>query len=448
MGETWGFIGGYLSWVPVILNGASAPRWCCSCCCWPSTRTRFDALGHPAAGHPVDARSAWRWRNSPPTRRIMNVALSSTAPSPPCIFICGVLFATQARFGHARSTSNELFTLNFACYGLILRPGAALPSRRGDPLQHGGGVPVGTQQRHEDDLLGFDGPGGHLPLTTLGTMMALPGINRPRHRRHWCARVSGHSPGPDGNRAVALAVNHRGHAVTYQVAYSRLIFVSGLERHLPRIFTHLNPRTRNPVTAILVQGSLSSLHHMVVLFSQSSMTNVMIYMKGALQRRSGLLSGFFFLIPVIIARYKYTRSLRERGLLADSRRHPRRLDLSSSAPSAPSAASTTRSSALARHTAVHLDDVGRRPRPRHVRRSVLVFFFGRRSAASPARQIPWPISRSSTSSSKSDAGGRRTEHRPPLMTDRLITARTALLALAMRGTPTADSHRHPIRWTR
>ena len=59
--------------------------------------------------------------------------------------------------------------------------------------------------------------------------------------------------------AVVLAIIVFVALMTYQVAYSRLIFVSGLERHLPRIFTHLNPRTRNPVTAMLIQGVLSSL---------------------------------------------------------------------------------------------------------------------------------------------------------------------------------------------
>ena len=91
--------------------------------------------------------------------------------------------------------------------------------------------------------------------------------------------------------------------MTYQVAYSRLIFVSGLERHLPRIFTHLNPRTRNPVTAILIQGVLSSLI-LVGLYSQSSMANVTIYLQGGLST-VWLISGFFFLIPVVIARKKY-----------------------------------------------------------------------------------------------------------------------------------------------
>jgi glutamate:GABA antiporter len=90
---------------------------------------------------------------------------------------------------------------------------------------------------------------------------------------------------------------------TYQVAYSRLIFVSGLERHLPRIFTHLNPRTRNPVTAILVQGVLSSLI-LVGLYSQSSMENVTVYLQGGLSV-VWLISGFFFFIPLVIARRKY-----------------------------------------------------------------------------------------------------------------------------------------------
>ena len=91
--------------------------------------------------------------------------------------------------------------------------------------------------------------------------------------------------------------------MSYQVTYSRLIFVSGLERHLPRIFTHLNPRTRNPVTAVLIQGVLSSLI-LVGLYSQSSMANVTVFLQGGLSI-AWLISGFFFLFPVILARKKY-----------------------------------------------------------------------------------------------------------------------------------------------
>ena len=110
-------------------------------------------------------------------------------------------------------------------------------------------------------------------------------------------------PGLMEAAAVLMAVIFFVAMTTYQVAYSRLIFVSGLERHLPRIFTHLNPRTRNPVTAILIQGVLSSLL-VIGLYSQSSMANVTIYLQGGLSV-VWLLSGFFFFIPLLIARKKY-----------------------------------------------------------------------------------------------------------------------------------------------
>jgi amino acid transporter len=140
-------------------------------------------------------------------------------------------------------------------------------------------------------------------LTTIGTMLVLPGdqINS-------VTGVIGNLstsgfPGLMEVCAVVLSVIVFVALVTYQVAYSRLIFVSGLERHLPRIFTHLNPRTRNPVTAILVQGTISSLI-LVSLYSQSSMADVTIYLQGGLSV-VWLISGIFFFIPVVIARKKY-----------------------------------------------------------------------------------------------------------------------------------------------
>jgi amino acid transporter len=89
----------------------------------------------------------------------------------------------------------------------------------------------------------------------------------------------------------------------YQSAYSRLIFVSGLEKHLPRLFTHLNARTRNPVTALLLQGVISSVV-IVALYSQQSLETTFLSLQGALTVL-WLASGYCFLIPAIIARYKY-----------------------------------------------------------------------------------------------------------------------------------------------
>jgi amino acid transporter len=97
--------------------------------------------------------------------------------------------------------------------------------------------------------------------------------------------------------------------LTYQQTYSRLIFVSGLERHLPRIFTHLNPRTRNPVTALLFTGALVSII-IVVVYSQQSLHNAFLTLEGALTIM-WLLAGLFFFIPVLIARRRYAERYRE-----------------------------------------------------------------------------------------------------------------------------------------
>ncbi|MBW8711797.1 MAG: APC family permease, partial [Mycobacterium sp.] len=148
-------------------------------------------------------------------------------------------------------------------------------------------------------------------LTTLGTMMVLPGDQiDPVTGVIGNLGTSGF-PGLMEVCAVVLAVIVFVAMTTYQVAYSRLIFVSGLERHLPRIFTHLNPRTRNPVTAVLIQGVLSSLI-LVGLYSQSSMANVTIYLQGGLSV-VWLISGFFFFIPLVIARKKYADRYESEG---------------------------------------------------------------------------------------------------------------------------------------
>jgi len=140
-------------------------------------------------------------------------------------------------------------------------------------------------------------------LTTLGTMMALPTAEIDAVTGVIGMLDVAGFPGLMEICAVVLALIIVVALMTYQVAYSRLIFVSGLERHLPRIFTHLNPRTRNPVSAILIQGVISSLI-LVGLYSQSSLVNTTIFLQGGLST-VWLLSGFFFLIPVVIARKKY-----------------------------------------------------------------------------------------------------------------------------------------------
>lgn len=109
--------------------------------------------------------------------------------------------------------------------------------------------------------------------------------------------------------ALAVVITMLIADMTYQSTYSRLIFVSGLERHLPRIFTHLNPRTRNPVTALLISGAVTSVI-IVAVYSQQSLTNSFLILEGALVVL-WLLAGFFFLIPVLIARRRFPERYQE-----------------------------------------------------------------------------------------------------------------------------------------
>jgi glutamate:GABA antiporter len=140
-------------------------------------------------------------------------------------------------------------------------------------------------------------------LTTLGTVMVLPADEIDPVTGVIGMLGTAAPKGVMEVSAIVLAGIVFVALMSYQVTYSRLIFVSGLERHLPRIFTHLNPRTRNPVTAVLIQGVLSSLI-LVGLYSQSSMANVTVFLQGGLSI-AWLISGFFFLFPVILARKKY-----------------------------------------------------------------------------------------------------------------------------------------------
>ena len=70
MNDNWAFVGGFLSWVPVILNGASGPATVLQLLLLAfHAQPRHDGLGHPATGHPVGRSWAWHSPSWPPARR-------------------------------------------------------------------------------------------------------------------------------------------------------------------------------------------------------------------------------------------------------------------------------------------------------------------------------------------------------------------------------------------
>ena len=302
MGDKMAFLGGYLSWVPVVLNTASSP----------AIVLQFLLLAfHAELGLTMSiilqlvilwAVVALALAKLAANQRIMNVTFVIYCVLTLTIFVCGVIYAS----GHGAATpfsAHDALIPNFAGAGFLY--GTVLLYLVGVETPFNMGAEFLSVKRSAAKMIGW----GSLALiliyllSTLGTMLVLPGdqINAVTGVIGNLG-VSGF-PGLMEVAAVVMAVIFFVAMTTYQVAYSRLIFVSGLERHLPRIFTHLNPRTRNPVTAILIQGVLSSLL-VVGLYSQSSMANVTIYLQGGLSV-VWLLSGFFFFIPLLIARKKY-----------------------------------------------------------------------------------------------------------------------------------------------
>jgi amino acid transporter len=302
MGETWGFIGGYLSWIPVVLNSASSP----------AIILQFLLLAfHAELGLTLSIilQVALLWAviglalaKLAANQRIMNVVFVVYWILTAVIFVSGLIYAI--RNGSAQPfTTHAALVPDFAGAGFLY--GTVLLYLVGVETPYNMGAEFLSVRKSGPKMVVYGSIALVLIylLTTLGTVMVLPadqvnpvtgvigmlGTAAPAGVMEVCGVVLA------GIVFVAL--------MSYQVTYSRLIFVSGLERHLPRIFTHLNPRTRNPVTAVLIQGVLSSLL-IVGLYSQSSMANVTVFLQGGLSI-AWLISGFFFLIPVIIARKKY-----------------------------------------------------------------------------------------------------------------------------------------------
>ncbi|PND57955.1 amino acid permease [Mycobacterium sp. ENV421] len=303
MGETWGFIGGYLSWIPVVLNSASSP----------AIILQFLLLAfHAELGLTLTIiiQVALLWAviglalaKLAANQRIMNTVFVVYWALTAVIFISGVIYAI--RNGSAQEfTAHAAMVPDFAGAGFLY--GTVLLYLVGVETPYNMGAEFLSVRKSGPKMVVYGSIALILIylLTTLGTIMVLP-ADQVNPVTGVIGMLGTAAPkGVMEAAAVVLAIIVFVALMSYQVTYSRLIFVSGLERHLPRIFTHLNPRTRNPVTAILIQGVLSSLL-IVGLYSQSSMANVTVFLQGGLSI-AWLISGFFFLVPVIIARKKYS----------------------------------------------------------------------------------------------------------------------------------------------
>ncbi|MFG1708208.1 APC family permease [Nonomuraea sp. M3C6] len=300
LSERWAFLGGFLSWIPVILSGMITPAAAVSYLSlafgWNLSLTANIVLQLVLLWACV----AFALRRLRLTQNVSNGVFVFYALLVIGVFVAGLAVAL-GNGGPAVPVEN-LVTVDFGTYGwifgivLLYLVGVETPFNMGAEFTQGSSAKRMVWAGSVALAVGY-------LLATAGVLLSTPadkidpvtGVARVFGElgAGWLQSVA----------AVGIALISLTAFTIYQSAYSRLVFVSGLEKHLPRLFTHLNARTRNPVTALLIQGAISSVG-VVILYSQQSLTTVFLSLQGALTVL-WLASGYFFLVPVIVARFRY-----------------------------------------------------------------------------------------------------------------------------------------------
>jgi glutamate:GABA antiporter len=302
MTEPLAFLGGFLSWIPVILNGTLIPALAIA-----GVSYAFD--WQPGLTLNIICQLVLLWgcvafamRKLTLSQAVARAVLIFYSFVVVAVLIAGIIVASRNGAAAVPYRSADAFSFNFGKSGwvfgvvLLYLLGVETPYNMGAeflrPRSAIKMVLVGSIVLAIGYLFGTVGILLSTPADELNAITGVP-------RVFDYLNVSGLGPAV----AVAIALISLMAFTIYQSAYSRLVFVSGLERHLPRLFTHLNPRTRNPITALLLQGAISSVL-VVILYSQQSLTTIFLSLQGALTIL-WLGSGFFFLIPLVLARYRY-----------------------------------------------------------------------------------------------------------------------------------------------
>lgn len=302
MSQRWAFLGGFLSWIPVILAGTLNPAAIISYLSlafgWHLPLTANIVLQLVILWAAV----LFALRRLRLTQSIANVVFCFYAVLVVGVLIAGIVTAVRHGGPAVPFHASAAFTVDFPTYGwvfglvLLYLVGVETPFNMGAEF---------VAQRSAKRMIwaGSTALALGYVIATLGVLLSTPASKN--DAVVGVARVFGMAGVPwlQAISAIGIAVIVFMAFTVYQSAYSRLVFVSGLERHLPRLFTHLNARTRNPVTAVLIQGVISSVA-IVGLYSQQSLTTVFLSLQGALTVL-WLASGYFFLIPLIIARFRY-----------------------------------------------------------------------------------------------------------------------------------------------
>ncbi len=310
MGKIHGFIAGWLSWVAVFLLlplvstafaqhlqvalGVSWPLWATVV-----TQVAVVSLITLLCLAKLDVSMGL-------VKKIFFVAMGTAVIA----LVAGVYHAITDGGPNHISSSSEVLTLNLGTYGFLFSAavlwliGVEIPFNMGAEFKDqkkgvGRMLTVGTVAL----LVGY-------VFGIVGTLLVTPiaDINPTTGLAEAVKSVSGFL-GVIVALGICAAVLSQG--LAYMNAYSRLLFVSGIERRLPRIFAHVGQRSRQPVPAILLQAVVG-VAVIALFFSLESLnTAFQLYIAALIVVWS--LSLFYLYTGIVQARRNWKHLYAERG---------------------------------------------------------------------------------------------------------------------------------------
>ena len=297
MGPIHGFIAGWLSWMavflllPLVSTAIVAHLAFIFDVEFDVTTTLFIQI---AAVWLITALSLARITLSQGYVRVVFFVALGTAI---VAFVAGLLM--QGGSGPAQPITSDITTLDLGTYGWLFS--AAVLWLLGVEIPFNRGAEFASPKRGIRDMLIL----GTVALL-VGYVLGIVGIlwTTPADQVSGVTGIAGAAAtiapiiGSLVALGIVLAVASQG--VAYQNTYSRLLFVSGVEHRLPRVFAHISPRSKSPVPALLLQAVIASVV-IIIFFSQASLAAVLnIYLAGLVGVWS--LSLFYLYTGIVSAR--------------------------------------------------------------------------------------------------------------------------------------------------
>ncbi|MBN8869007.1 MAG: APC family permease [Solirubrobacterales bacterium] len=226
------------------------------------------------------------------------------------VLVCGIAHVISDGSANPIGSVSDVATLNLSTYGFIFS--AAVLWLLGVETPFNMGAEFKDQKKGVGQMLTL----GSIALLVgylfgiIGTLLITPvaDINPTTGIAEAVKSVSGFL-GVIVALGICAAVLSQG--LAYMNAYSRLLFVSGIERRLPRVFAHVGQKSQQPVPAILLQAVMGIA--VIALFFSLGSLNTAFQLYLATLIVVWCLSIFYLYTGIIQARKNWKSMYEERG---------------------------------------------------------------------------------------------------------------------------------------